>query len=57
VWIMLCDIVIPQLREIVRTWPLILVSLGSAILLIVLRRNQFNSLAASGSGRKENNAN
>jgi hypothetical protein len=56
-WIMLADLVVPELRELVKVWPLILVSLGSAILLIARRWNRFDSMGAAGAGRKENHAN
>ena len=56
IWIVLADLGIPGLRELVRIWPLMLVSLGSAIMLIAQRWNRANSMAAS-SGRKENHAN
>jgi len=56
-WTMLADLVVPELRELARIWPLMLVSVGSAILLIVRRWNGFDLMAANRSGRKENNAN
>jgi hypothetical protein len=56
-WIMLSDLVVPQLREVARVWPLMLVCLGSAILLITRYWNRFDSMAASSSGRNENHAN
>jgi hypothetical protein len=37
VWIMLSNLAVPELRDIARMWPLMLVSLGSAILLIARR--------------------
>lgn len=57
VWIMLTDFVIPQLRELVKTWPLMLVTLGSAILLIARRRNQFDTAVAPSSTMKEHHGN
>jgi hypothetical protein len=56
-WIALTNLALPELREIVRIWPLLLVSLGSAILLIARRWSHFNSTAAASSGRDENHAN
>jgi hypothetical protein len=57
VWIALSNLAVPELRDIVRVWPLMLVSLGSAILLIARRWNRYDSIAANGAGRKENHAN
>jgi hypothetical protein len=56
-WIMLSDLVIPQLRELVKMWPVMLVSLGSAILLIAQRRRRIDAVAAPSSMTKENNGN
>jgi len=56
-WIIFSDLVVPGFREIVRAWPLMLVSLGSAILLIARCWNRHDSTAANSSGRKENHAN
>ena len=56
-WIVLTNLALPELREIVRIWPLVLVSLGSAILLIGRRWSDFNSSAAANSGRNEDDAN
>jgi hypothetical protein len=55
-WTMLADLAFPELREMVKTWPLTLVILGASIMLIAQRRRQFEPSAAS-SGRKENHAN
>lgn len=55
-WIILSNLTVPELRDIVRVWPLMLVSLGFAILLIVRRWNRYDSIAANSSGRKENHA-
>jgi hypothetical protein len=56
-WIILADFVAPQLRELLKMWPLMLVMLGSAILLIMLHRNRFDWTVAASSSTKENNAN
>jgi hypothetical protein len=56
-WIALTNLALPELREIVRIWPMVLVSLGSAILLIARRWSHFNSSTAASSGRNENHAN
>jgi hypothetical protein len=56
-WIMLADFVAPQLRELVKMWPLTLVTLGSAILLAARQRSCFDLGAATSSKSKENNAN
>jgi hypothetical protein len=56
-WIALANLALPELREIVRIWPLLLVSLGSAILLIARRWNHYDSVKANSSGRKENHGN
>lgn len=56
-WIAITDLALPELREIVRIWPLALVSLGSAILLIARRWSDFSSSTAASSGRKQNHAN
>ena len=56
-WIMLADLVVPQLREVTKAWPLVLVILGSAILLIARRWNRFDMATAAGSVTKENNGN
>ncbi len=56
-WIMLADFIAPQLRELVKMWPLMLVTLGSAILLTVQHRNRFDLTAATSSMSKEHNAN
>lgn len=56
-WIMLADFVAPQLRELVKMWPLMLVTLGSAILLAARQRGRFDLAAATSSKSKENNAN
>jgi hypothetical protein len=55
-WTMFADLVFPELREIVRIWPLILVILGASILFVAQLRNRIESVAVS-SGRKENRAN
>jgi hypothetical protein len=55
-WTMLADLAFPELRELVRIWPLILVVLGASILFIARRPNQVESSAVS-SGRNENRAN
>lgn len=57
VWIALTNFAIPELRELVRIWPLILVTLGSAILLIAARWTRLDSMTVTSSGRKENHAN
>ena len=54
-WTTLADLAFPELRELVRIWPLILVVLGASILSIAQRRHQFDSSAAS-VGRKESHA-
>ena len=56
-WIALTDLVVPELRETIKIWPLILVTIGAAILLIAQTRNRFHSTTPSSSGRKENHAN
>jgi len=56
-WIMLADLVVPELRELAKIWPLMLISLGSAILLVAWHRSRFDLVAATGSMSKENNAN
>ncbi len=55
-WTMLADLAFPELREIVRIWPLILVILGVSILFVTQLRNRIESVAVS-SDRKENHAN
>jgi hypothetical protein len=55
-WTMLADLAFPELSELARIWPLILVILGASILFIAQLRNRIESIAAS-SGRKENRAN
>lgn len=54
-WIMLADWVVPELREMAKVWPLVLVSIGSAILLIARRWDRFDIAAAGSSVTKENN--
>jgi hypothetical protein len=56
-WIMLADLVAPQIREMAKVWPLVLVSLGSAILLIARRWNRFEIAIAVRSVAKEDNGN
>lgn len=56
-WIMLADFVAPELREMAKIWPLALVSLGSAILLIARRWNRFEMATSASSVTKENNGN
>jgi hypothetical protein len=56
-WIMLANLVAPQLREMVKIWPLMLVILGSAIFLISRRWNRFDTAAIPSSVMKENNGN
>jgi hypothetical protein len=56
-WIMLSDVAVPELRELARVWPLMLVSLGSAILLIARHLTRSDSMLANASGREENHAN
>jgi hypothetical protein len=56
-WIMLADFVLPELRELVKVWPLMLVSLGSAVLLIMRRQNQFDLAAAERVVPKKHNGN
>jgi hypothetical protein len=55
-WIMLTDLAFPQLRELVKIWPLILVVIGASILFVAQRWNQFESIAAR-SGRENSHAN
>lgn len=55
-WMMLADLVVPELREILKVWPLILVTMGSAILLIAQPWNRIDSAAATSSGGEENHA-
>jgi hypothetical protein len=55
-WVMLTNFVIPELRETLKIWPLILVSLGSAILLIVRHRHQLRPAVVPSSTMKEINA-
>jgi hypothetical protein len=56
-WIMLANLAVPELRELAKVWPLMLITIGSAILLVVRRRNHLDLAAASDSMSKENNAN
>jgi hypothetical protein len=56
-WVMVANLAAPELGGLAKIWPLVLVSLGSAILLIARGWNRFNSIAAKSSGRKENHAN
>jgi hypothetical protein len=56
-WIMLADLAVPQLRELAKIWPLVLVSLGSAIILIARRWNRSDIAVAGGPVTKENNGN
>jgi hypothetical protein len=55
-WTILANLVFPELRELLKIWPLTLVILGASILFIAKRWIQFESSAVS-SGRNENNAN
>jgi hypothetical protein len=55
-WTVLANLAFPELRELAKIWPLILVVLGASVLLIAQRWNHFESRADS-SGRKENHAN
>jgi hypothetical protein len=55
-WTMLADLAFPELSELAKIWPLMLVILGASILFIAQLRNRIESIAAS-SGRKENRAN
>jgi hypothetical protein len=55
-WIAFTNLVVPELPDLVRIWPLILVSIGSAILLIARSRSRLNSITAASSRRKENHA-
>jgi hypothetical protein len=54
-WTILADLAFPELCELVRIWPLILVVIGASILLIAQRRRQFEPSDVS-AGRKENHA-
>jgi hypothetical protein len=56
-WIMLADLAVPELRELAKIWPLMLITVGSAILLVIRRQTHFNFAAASNSMSKENNGN
>jgi hypothetical protein len=56
-WMMLADLVVPEMRDLLKTWPLMLVNLGLAILLIAQRRNRLHSMGATSAERKENHAN
>jgi hypothetical protein len=56
-WVMLADFIIPELRELAKIWPLILISLGSAILLIARRWNRFDAAVAPSSAVKEDHGN
>jgi hypothetical protein len=56
-WIMLADLVVPELRVLAKVWPLVLVSLGSAIILIARHWNYSHMATAAGSVSKENNGN
>jgi hypothetical protein len=55
-WTMLADLAFPQLRELIKIWPLILVVIGASILFLAQRWNQFESIANSSRGEK-NHAN
>ena len=56
VWIAIVDLAGPQLINYLSAWPIVLVSFGSAILLIVRRRNRFDSNLSSGSPGRTSNA-
>jgi len=55
-WAMLANLAAPELGGLAKIWPLVLVSLGSAILLIARGWDRFSSIPAKSSGRKENHA-
>lgn len=56
-WIMLADLAVPELLELTKIWPLILVSLGSAILLAMKYRNRLDLIDAESAAPKENHGN
>jgi hypothetical protein len=56
VWTMLAGLVIPELREFVRIWPIVLVILGAAILTIAQSWNRSDSVGTI-CEREENHAN
>jgi hypothetical protein len=56
-WVMLANLAVPQLREMAKIWPLMLVILGSAIFLISRHFNRFDPVASTSSVTKENNGN
>jgi hypothetical protein len=56
-WIMLANLEVPQLIELVRTWPMALVVLGSGILLTAELWRRAHSISAAGFGRKERHGN
>ena len=57
VWITVLDLLGPQLLNFLSTWPIVLVSLGSAILLVTRRRNRFDSRYSSGPQERTHHAN
>jgi hypothetical protein len=56
-WIMLTNLIVPELREFLNVWPLLLVSLGSAILLVARFWNRFEPATANSPQRRINHAN
>jgi hypothetical protein len=56
-WIMLADLVAPQLLEVPKIWPLLLMILGSALFLISRYWNRSDPVAIPSSITKENNGN
>jgi len=56
VWIMITNLIGPELRELLNVWPLMLVSLGLAILLLTRIRNELEPTTANSLLRKENHA-
>jgi hypothetical protein len=57
VWMTIVDLVGPQMLNFLNGWPIVLVSLGSAILLVARRRNRFDSSSSSGSQGRTRHAN
>jgi len=56
-WTAMTDLACPQMLNFLSAWPIVLVSLGSAILIVARRRNRFDSISSSGSQGRTRHAN
>lgn len=57
VWTAMVDVAGPQMLNFLSAWPIVLVSLGSAILIVARRRNRTESISSSGSQGRTRHAN